>query len=592
MFSRRRTGLVRDESAASARLESVTSTYETLRSRLQSAFDALEIGADPALRTSDRSDYQANGVMALAKRLGRPPREVADEIVAALDVGGVASVEIAGPGFLNLTLETSFLDNQLRALHGDARVGIAMGTERHVVIDYSAPNVAKEMHVGHLRSTVIGDALARMNRFAGHEVIARNHVGDWGTPFGMLIEHLLDLGEGQAVATLSIGDLDGFYKDARVKFEADDAFKGRSRARVVALQSGDPETLRLWHVLVNESIAYFSEVYAKLDVTLTPDDVVGESCYNDLLEGVVHDLDAAGLLVESEGALCVFPPGFQNREGEPLPLIVQKSDDGFGYAASDLAAVRDRVNVLHADEMLYVVGAPQVQHLEMVFAVARLAGWLPERVRCEQVVFGNVLGPDHKMFKSREGKSVKLVTLIDEAIERAYVILDERGTDLDGDAKFHLAEQIARAAIKYADLSTERQHDYVFDLDRMIAFEGDTGPYLQYAHARVRSIFRRAGDDAAPDAHFELAAVAERELALGLLAFPEAFAASLAALQPHRLCTYLFDLAQRFTSFYDACPVLSSEGALRDERLALCDLTARTLRLGLSVLGIDAPEQM
>lgn len=577
---------------ASARLENVTSTYETLRSRLQSAFDALEIGADPALRTSDRSDYQANGVMALAKRLGRPPREVADAVVAALDVDGLASVEIAGPGFLNLTLETSYLNDQLRALRGDARLGIDLDAERRVVIDYSAPNVAKEMHVGHLRSTVIGDALARMNRFAGHEVVARNHVGDWGTPFGMLIEHLLDLGEDQAIATLSIGDLDGFYKEARVKFEADDAFKGRSRARVVALQGGDPETLRLWHVLVNESIAYFSEVYAKLDVTLTPDDVVGESYYSDQLEGVVHDLDAAGLLVESEGALCVFPPGFQNREGEPLPLIVQKSDDGFGYAASDLAAVRDRVNVLRADEMLYVVGAPQVQHLEMVFAVARLAGWLPERVRCEQVVFGNVLGKDHKMFKSREGKSVKLVTLIDEAIERACVILDERETDLDGDAKFHLAEQIARAAIKYADLSTERQHDYVFDLERMIAFEGDTGPYLQYAHARVRSIFRRAGDDTSPDAHFALAAGDERELALGLLAFPEAFAASLAALQPHRLCTYLFDLAQRFTSFYDACPVLSSEGALRDERLALCDLTARTLRLGLSVLGIDAPEKM
>jgi arginyl-tRNA synthetase len=577
---------------ASARLENVTSTYETLRSRLQSAFDALEIGADPALRTSDRSDYQANGVMALAKRLGRPPREVADAVVAALDVDGLASVEIAGPGFLNLTLETSYLNDQLRALRGDARLGIDLDAERRVVIDYSAPNVAKEMHVGHLRSTVIGDALARMNRFVGHEVVARNHVGDWGTPFGMLIEHLLDLGEDQAIATLSIGDLDGFYKEARVKFEADDAFKGRGRARVVALQGGDPETLRLWHVLVNESIAYFSEVYAKLDVTLTPDDVVGESYYNDQLEGVVHDLDAAGLLVESEGALCVFPPGFQNREGEPLPLIVQKSDDGFGYAASDLAAVRDRVNVLRADEMLYVVGAPQVQHLEMVFAVARLAGWLPERVRCEQVVFGNVLGKDHKMFKSREGKSVKLVTLIDEAIERAYVILDERGTDLDGDAKFHLAEQIARAAIKYADLSTERQHDYVFDLERMIAFEGDTGPYLQYAHARIRSIFRRAGDDTSPDAHFALAAVDERELALDLLAFPEAFAASLAALQPHRLCTYLFDLAQRFTSFYDACPVLSSEGALRDERLALCDLTARTLRLGLSVLGIDAPEKM
>jgi arginyl-tRNA synthetase len=570
----------------------VPSTYKTLLSHLQSAFDAVEVGADPALRISERSDYQANGVMALAKRLERPPREVAEEVVAALHTEGVASVEIAGPGFLNITLATGFLDDHLRALGPDERLGVANLHERRVVIDYSAPNVAKEMHVGHLRSTVIGDALARMYRFAGHHVVARNHVGDWGTPFGMLIEHLLDIGEGQAVATLSIGDLDGFYKEARTKFNDDDAFKGRSRSRVVALQGGDPETLRLWHVLVNESIAYFDEVYSKLDVTLTPDDVVGESYYNERLEGVVRDLDTLGLLVESEGALCVFPPGYQNREGEPLPLIVQKSDDGFGYAATDLAAVRDRVDHLHADEMLYIVGAPQVQHLEMVWAVARMAGWLPERVRCEQAVFGNVLGSDHKMFKSRAGQSVKLVSLIDEAIERAFVILDDRGTDLDGDEKYHLAEQIARAAIKYADLSTERQHDYVFDLDRMVAFEGDTGPYLQYAHARIRSIYRRAGNDAAPGAHFALKEEAERDLALGLLAFPEAFEGSLVALQPHRLCTYLFDLAQRFTTFYDRCPVLSSEGALRSERLALCDLTGRTLRLGLGVLGIDAPEQM
>ncbi|HEV3188529.1 MAG TPA: arginine--tRNA ligase [Acidimicrobiales bacterium] len=572
----------------------MTSTYETLRHRLQLAFDAVEKGADPVLRTSDRGDYQANGVMALAKRLQRAPRDVAAEILAAAQLDDVADVEIAGPGFLNLTLRSSFLDEQLRALSLDPRLGVvSAASPKRVIVDYSAPNVAKEMHVGHLRSTVIGDALARMNRFAGHDVIARNHVGDWGTPFGMLIEHLLDLGEDQAAAALSIGDLDGFYREARVKFDADDAFKDRSRARVVALQSGDAETLRLWHILVSQSIAYFSEVYTKLDVTLTPDDVVGESAYDSLLEGVVHDLDALGLLVESEGALCVFPPGFQNREGEPLPLIVRKSDDGFGYAASDLAALRDRVTTLHGDELLYVVGAPQAQHLEMVFAVARLAHWLPDTVRCEQVVFGNVLGPDHKMFKSRGGETVKLVRLVDEAIERAYVILDDRGTELDGDAKFHLAEQIARAAIKYADLSTERQHDYVFDLDRMIAFEGDTGPYLQYAHARLRSIFRRLGEAWQPeDAHFALEAKAERELALGLLALPEAFASSLASLQPHRLCTYLFDVAQRFTSFYDACPVLSAEGALREERLALCDLTARTLQLGLAVLGIDAPERM
>jgi arginyl-tRNA synthetase len=572
----------------------VTSTYETLHARLQTAFDALDDGADPVLRTSERGDYQANGIMALAKRLGRPPREVADDVIRALDLGDVATVEVAGPGFLNLTLTSSFLDDQLRRLAHDERLGVPVQREPlRVVIDYSAPNVAKEMHVGHLRSTVIGDALARMNRFAGNHVIARNHVGDWGTPFGMLIEHLVDLGEDRAAATLSIGDLDGFYKEARVKFDGDDAFKGRSRTRVVALQSGDPETLRLWHLLVNQSLAYFSEVYDKLDVTLSAEDVVGESYYNEMLDDVVRDLDALGLLVESDGALCVFPEGFQNREGAPLPLIVQKRDEGFGYAASDLAALRDRVDVLKANELLYVVGAPQAQHLQMVFAVARLAGWLPDRVCCEQVVFGNVLGPDHKMFKSRGGETVKLVSLLDEAIERAFVILDERGTDLDGDAKLHLAEQIARAAIKYADLSTERQHDYVFDLDRMIAFEGDTGPYLQYAHARLRSIFRRSGEAfQSGNAHFALAAPAERTLALGLVALPEAFSSALDSLQPHRLCTYLFDVAQRFTSFYDTCPVLTSEGALREERLALCDLTARTLQLGLAVLGIDAPEQM
>jgi arginyl-tRNA synthetase len=571
----------------------MTSTYDTLLSRLQSAFDTLEEGADPVLRTSDRSDYQANGVMALAKRLGRPPRDVAEEILGRAELSGVAAVEIAGPGFLNLTLSPEFLAEQLTGLRDDDRLGIEAVTQtKTVVIDYSAPNVAKEMHVGNLRSTVIGDALARMYRFAGHHVVARNHVGDWGTPFAMLIEHLLDSGEGDD-ATLSIGDLDAFYKEARTKFDADDSFKERSRSRVVALQSGDPETLRLWRVIVDQSIAYLDLVYRDFGVTLTPNDVVGESFYNNMLSDVVTDLAAAGLIVESGGALCVFPPGFTNRDGEALPLIVRKSDEGFGYAASDLAAVRDRVDNLHADEMLYVVGVPQAQHFEMVFAVARMAGWLPERVRCEHVTFGNVLGPDRKMFKSRSGETVKLASLLGEAIERADAALQERNSDLDDAARTQLAVEIARAAIKYADLSTDRHHDYIFDLDRMIAFEGDTGPYLQYAHARLRSIFRRLGTPwESPVVAFSLDTPQERHLALGLLAFPEAFEASLATLQPHRLCVYLFDLAQRLTAFYDACPVLTSEGVLRDQRLALCDLAARTLSIGLSVLGIDAPEKM
>jgi len=572
----------------------VTSAYDSLLARLQEAFDVVAPGADPVLRRSDRSDFQANGVMALAKQVGRAPRDLAEEIVAAARLDDVAEVDVAGPGFLNITLLPAFLSEKLNELTLDPRLGLsATDDPRRVVLDYSSPNVAKEMHVGHLRSTVIGDALARMYRFAGHVVIARNHVGDWGTNFGLLIEHLLDLGEDRAMASLSIGDLDAFYREARQAFDASEDFQSRSRARVVLLQGGDPDTLRLWRILVDESIAYFSEVYKKLDVTLTPDDVVGESYYNNALEGVVRDLDALGLLVESGGAMCVFPPGYLNREGEPLPLIIQKSDDGFGYAATDLAAMRDRVARLRADELLYVVGAPQVQHLEMVFAVARMAKWLPERVRCEQVAFGNVLGPDRKMFKSRSGETVKLVGLLDEAIEKAFAALEERAPDLEGDDRLTLATQIARAAIKYADLSTERQHDYVFDLERMIAFEGDTGPYLQYAHARVSSIFRRLGEPyRAGNVPFVLAAKAERELALGLVVLPEAFTSSLSSLQPHRLCTYLFDLAQRFTSFYDACPVLSAEGALRDERLALCDLTSRTLRLGLSVLGIETPDQM
>jgi arginyl-tRNA synthetase len=572
----------------------MTSTYDLLNARLQAAFDSVAAGADPVLRSSDRSDYQANGVMALAKQVSRPPRDVANEIVAVCDLAGVASVEVAGPGFLNLTLSVEFLNNQLRALLGDPRVGRApASTPKTVVIDYSSPNVAKELHVGNLRSTIIGDALARMYRFAGHKLIARNHLGDWGTPFGMLIEHLLDLGEDEAIASLSMGELNAFYQAARVKFDADDAFKERSRSRVVTLQSGDPETLRLWKILVDQSVQYLSHIYEELDVTLTADDAVGESYYNDMLDDVVADLDKAGLLVESNGALCVFPPGFTNRENEPLPLIVKKRDDGYGYAATDLAAVRDRVSNLHADELLYVVGTPQAQHLDMVYAVARMVGWLPENVRCEHVAFGHVLGPDRKMFKTRSGESVLLAGLVEEAIGRADAALVSRKFEGDDLARAELSVQIALAAIKYADLSGERQRDYVFDLDRMLAFEGDTGPYLQYAHARLRSIFRRLGSEWNADSvNFSLGSPSERHLALGLLAFPEAFDMALVSLQPHRLCNYLFDLAQRFTSFYEACPVLSSEGQLRDERLALCDLTARTLSLGLSLLGIHAPEQM
>ncbi|HLK44431.1 MAG TPA: arginine--tRNA ligase, partial [Acidimicrobiales bacterium] len=490
---------------------------DVLLARLQPAFDAVEPGADPVVHASTRADYQANGVMGLAKRLGRPPREVADEVVAALDLGGLATVEVAGPGFLNLTLDDGFLAGALEALRGDDRLGAPTAPAAHrVALDYSHPNVAKEMHVGHLRSTVIGDALARLLRFDGHTVIARNHVGDWGTPFGMLIEHLHDVGESAAAEELSVGDLDVFYRAARAKFDADPTFAERSRARVVALQGGDDETRRLWGVLVNESIGYFERVYALLDVTLTPEDVVGESWYDPLLDGVVADLDAAGLLTVSDGALCAFPEGFTNREGHPLPLIVRKSDGGYGYAATDLAAVRDRTARLGCDRLYYVVGTPQSQHLEMVFAVARSAGWVPEGTELVHVGFGNVLGEDHKMLKSRSGASLKLVDLLGEAVDRAGAALDERGA-YDPDERAVLAEQIGIGAVKYADLSTERLRDYVFDWDRMLSFDGDTGPYLAYAHARIRSIFRRLGrDEPEPGTRLSLAEPQERALALEL----------------------------------------------------------------------------
>jgi len=567
--------------------------YDILCARFQDAFDLLEKGADPVVRTSERSDYQVNGVMSVAKRLGRPPREVAEEILRSVNIADVATVDVAGPGFLNVTLTTEFLSAQVHQLLADPRMGARRSTTaRRVVIDYSAPNVAKEMHVGHLRSTVIGDALRRMYEFHGDVVIARNHIGDWGTPFGMLIEHLCDLGEESALASLSMGDLNSFYREARIKFDGDDTFKDRSRTRVVALQGGDEETRRLWQLLVNQSVEYFSQVYGTLDVLLTADEAVGESYYNDMLHAVVEDLDTAGLLVESNGAQCVFPPGFVNREGEPFPLIVKKSDEGFGYAATDLAAVRDRVAHVHADEILYVVGAPQSQHLEMVYATARLSGWLPATVRCEHVAFGNVLGTDRKMFKTRSGDTVKLSDLVSEAVDRADAQLVERATPLDEAERRALAVTIARAAIKYADLSTERQRDYVFDLDRMLAFEGDTGPYLCYAHARIRSIFRRLDAPWTAPETLAVTDAAARHLLLGIVNFPEAVSESLALLAPHRLCTYLFDLAQRFTSFYESCPVLSAEEPLRSERLALCELTARTLAVGLHLLGIDAPERM
>lgn len=553
---------------------------------------------DPVVRPSDRADAQANGALALAKQLGRPPRDVAEAVVAAADLGGKARLEVAGPGFINVTFDDAFLTDQLGALASDERVGVRMAspTER-VVVDYSAPNIAKEMHIGHLRTTVIGDALVRMLEFVGHTVIRENHVGDWGTPFGMLIEHLLDIGETEAAAGLSVGDLDGFYKQARVKFDGSEAFQARARNRVVLLQSGDPETLRLWKMLVDLSMRYFNRLYRKMGVLLTDDDLAGESMYNDLLPEVVERLRVAGLLEESDGADVVFPPGYTNREGEPLPLIVQKRGGGFNYGTSDLACVLDRVERVKATLLLYVVGAEQSQHLAMVFDVAAMAGWLRPPTRAVHVAFGFVLGTDRKKLKSRSGEPVRFVDVVDEAIERATAAVREKNPDLPAEEQNDIGHLVGTGALKYADLSTDRIKDYVFDWDRMLAFEGNTGPYLQYAHARIRSILRKAGEQQGPATEGEHAspptlAAAERELIKDLLQFDSAIHDTLDKYSPHRLCTYLFDLAQSFTAFYEACPVLKADAATRWFRIGLCEQTARVLATGLDLLGIQAPERM
>ena len=550
-------------------------------------------GADPSVRPSKVADYQVNAAFELAKRLGRNPREVAAELVEALDVADVcSSVEVAGPGYVNLVLSDEHIAAEVVALLADDRLGVrAAAHPETVVVDYSAPNVAKEMHVGHLRSTVIGDAVVRLLASLGHTTIRQNHLGDWGTPFGMLIEHIADIGEDEAAHELSIGDLDGFYRAARQKFDADPAFAERSRARVVELQAGDPRTLELWRLLVAESTSYFSSVYEKLGVTLTADDYAGESSYNDGLAPVVDELREKGLLVTDAGAECVFPPGFVGREGEPQPVIVRKSDGGYGYAATDLAAIRHRLVDLGATWVLYVVGAPQATHLAQIFAVAEMAGWLAPPARAEHVAFGSVLGSDGKIFRTREGGTVKLADLLDDAVARAAALVAEKSTDLDAEEQATVARSIGIGAVKYADLSSDRIKDYTFDWERMLALTGNTAPYLQYAHARIRSILRNAGDPP-PTEVLALTEPAERDLALAVLGFDGAVHAAAERLAPHRLCTYLFDLASTFTTFYEACPVLRSDEPVRSSRLTLCRATAEVLATGLGMLGIDAPQRI
>jgi arginyl-tRNA synthetase len=541
-----------------------------LHDRLAPALEAVAgHPIDPAVRASPHADFQSGAPLALARELGRPPREIAAEVVAAADLDGIAEVAVSGPGFLNLTLTDDLIHRALRAAATGERLGVAPVAEpERILIDYSGPNVAKEMHVGHLRSTIIGDALARTYEWLGHDVIRVNHLGDWGTPFGMLVEHLIDIGGG---GDHSIGDLTAFYQDARVKFDTDDDFRTRARLRVVALQSGDPLSRDLWRVLVAQSERYFLDVYARLGITLGPDDFAGESRYQHDLDGVVADLLAKGLLTESEGALCAFPVGFTGRDDAPLPLIVRKADGGYGYAATDLAAVRHRVGKLGADRMLYVVGSPQRIHFQMVFAVAREAGWLPDDVTAEHIGFGSILGADGKMLKSRAGDTIKLAELLDEASARAT------------------SPAIGIGAIKYADLSGDRMGDYVFDWDRMLAITGNTGPYLQMAYARVCSIFRKADGGTG---EMVVTEPAERALAVALLGFEPAVRTAAGLAEPHRLAVYLHHLASVFSSFYEKCPVLWAEPRVRASRLGLAGLTARTLHTGMFLLGIEALDEI
>ena len=584
--------------------------------------------ADPLIRPSSFADFQANVALPLGKRLGRAPRQVAAELAAHLDVTDMcAAPEVSGPGFINFTLRDDWIAAQASQMLNDPRLGLAPAERpQTVVVEYSSPNVAKEMHVGHLRTTIVGDAIARVLEFAGHRVIRDNHVGDWGTPFGMLIEHLLDVGEDSAEAALLMTDPNAFYQAARHKFDTDPAFTERARSRLVRLQAGDPATLAIWQRLVDISREYLHQVYARLRVTLTDDDIRGESFYNDMLANTVSALEEKGIATESEGALCAFPAGFTGREGRPLPLIIRKSDRGYNYATTDLAAVRYRVDKLSCDRSVYVVGSEQALHFQMVFAVARQAGWIPNGVSFEHAQIGMVLGQDGNRIRTREGETPKLIGLLAEGVDRARGILDE----LDAAARFDaaeldaVAEAVGIGAVKYADLSTARESAYLFDWDRMISFRGNTGPYLQYATARIRSIFRRAGDAGTGDAGTGAAEAAleagaaeagaaeagaaeararsagvaitagpERALALRALSFGAMVTQLGETAEPHRLCAYLFEVASLFTTFYEECPVLKAEPeSLRVSRLALCALTLDVLTMGLDLLGVPVPERM
>lgn len=553
---------------------------------------------EPQVRQSAKvqfGDYQANGVMAVAKKLGMAPRQLAEQVLTHLDLSGIASkVEIAGPGFINIFLEPAFLAEQVQQALASDRLGVSQPTRQTIVVDYSAPNVAKEMHVGHLRSTIIGDAAVRTLEFLGHHVIRANHVGDWGTQFGMLIAWL-EKQQQENAGDMALADLEGFYRDAKKHYDEDEAFAERARNYVVKLQSGDAYFREMWRKLVDITMTQNQITYDRLNVTLTRDDVMGESLYNPMLPGIVADLKAKGLAVESEGATVVFLDEFKNKEGDPMGVIIQKKDGGYLYTTTDIACAKYRYETLHADRVLYYIDSRQHQHLMQAWTIVRKAGYVPDSVPLEHHMFGMMLGKDGKPFKTRAGGTVKLADLLDEALERARRLVAEKNPDMPADELEKLANAVGIGAVKYADLSKNLTTDYIFDWDNMLAFEGNTAPYMQYAYTRVLSVFRKADIDeqALASAPVIISEDREAQLAARLLQFEETLTVVAREGTPHVMCAYLYDVAGLFSGFYEHCPILSAENdAVRNSRLKLAQLTAKTLKLGLDTLGIETVERM
>jgi arginyl-tRNA synthetase len=575
---------------------------KTIDQRMSQALQAVGAADAPALVSPatrpEFGDYQCNACMAAAKKLKTNPRELAGKVIEAADLDDLAEkVEIAGPGFINITLKSAFLESRCAGALADQRLGIRRAEPRQtVVVDYSGPNLAKEMHVGHLRSTIIGDALARTLEFLGCNVIRQNHVGDWGTQFGMLTAYLDELraaGQASHARDMVLSDLEEFYRQAKQRFDEDPAFAETSRLNVVKLQGGDEDILESWRTFRDLSLRHCDEVYRKLNIALADSDVRGESAYNDDLPTIVSDLDSAGLLSQSQGAQCVFLDEFKGKDGQPLPVIVRKSDGGYLYATTDLAALRYRVNRLHADRILYVTDSRQHLHFQQVFAVARRAAFVSDQHQLEHIGFGMMLGDDGRPFKTREGGTVKLADLVDQAVTRAEDLVAQRSSDVPADKRAVIARAVGVGALKYADLAQNRTSDYIFNWDKMLSLEGNTAPYMQYAYARVRSIFRKAAlSETAAVGQISIRDPAERALAVKLAQLAEVLEQVAIDCAPHLLCGYLFELAGAFMGFYENCPVLKADEPIRTSRLMLALLTARTISQGLELLGIETLEQM